>query len=197
MEKQLIITVSREFGSGGFAIAEKLAGHYGIQLLDHNLLEEIALEKGVDVDGIRSLDETHKNPFTSRRVKGLSNSPAENVYLLQFDYLQKKAENGDSFVLVGRCGENILKDYDGLVSVFILGDKEVKLKRIMESYQMKESLAKKMIFEKDTKRKRYHNSFCEGKWGDSRNYDISINSSKLGIDGTVAVLIDFIDRARS
>lgn len=194
MEKQLIISVGREFGSGGHEIAEKLAEHYGIQLLDHNLLDEIAAERNLDVKGLRGLDEKRKNVFTSRKVRGFSTSPEENVYLLQFDYLQKKAAAGESFVVVGRCSENILAGYEGLVSVFILGEKKKKVQRIMELYQMTESLAEKLICEKDMKRKRYHNSYCEGKWGDSRNYDISINSSRLGIDGTVKVLIDFIDR---
>lgn len=196
MEKQLIISVGREFGSGGHEIAERLAKHYGIQLLDHNLLDEIATEKSLDVKPLKELDEKHKNVLSSRTVRGFSSSPEENVYLLQFEYLQKKADNGDSFVIVGRCSENVLKDYDGMVSVFILGDKKEKVQRIMELYQLPESLAEKLICEKDVKRKRYHNGFCEGKWGDSRNYDISVNSSKLGIDGTMEVLIDFIDRKR-
>lgn len=196
MDKQLIISVGREFGSGGHEIAEKLANHYGIPLLDHNLLDEIAAEKSLEVEHLKDFDEKHKNPFASRTVRGFSSSPEENVYLLQFDYLQKKAANGESFVVVGRCSENVLKDYEGLVSVFILGEKKKKVERIMELYQMPENLAEKLICDKDMKRKRYHNGFCEGKWGDSRNYDISVNSSKLGIDGTVELLIDFIDKRK-
>lgn len=197
MEKQLIISVGREFGSGGHEIAQKLAEHYGIDLLDHNLLDEIAAERGLDVKNLRHLDEKHKNVVFSRKVKGFSSSPEENVSLLQFDYLKKKAKAGDSFVVVGRCSENVLKDFDCMISIFILGDKQTKLERIMELYQMDESAAGKFISEKDMKRKRYHNSYCEGKWGDSRNYDISVNSSRLGIEETVAVLVDFIDRDRA
>lgn len=196
MEKQLIISVGREFGSGGHEIAQKLAEHYGIDLLDHNLLDEIAAERGLDADNWRHLDEKHKNVVFSRKLKGFSTSPEENLSLLQFDYLQKKAKKGDSFVIIGRCSENVLKDFDCMISIFVLGDKQKKLERIMELYQLNESVAQKFICEKDMKRKRYHNSYCEGKWGDSRNYHISVNSSKLGIDETVAVLIDFIDRSR-
>lgn len=195
MEKQLIISVGREFGSGGHEIAEKLAKHYGIQLLDHNLLDEIAAERSLDVKNLKDLDEKHKNPFSSRTVRGFSSSPEENLYLLQFDYLRKKAAGGESFVVVGRCSESILKEYAGLVSVFVLAEEKKKTERIMKLYEMTENQARKLICEKDMKRKRYHNGFCKGKWGDSRNYDISINSSKLGIDGTVGLLIDFIDRS--
>lgn len=196
MDKQLIISVGREFGSGGHVIAERLADHYGIPLLDHNMLDEIAADKRLEAGHLKDFDEKHKNPLVSRTVRGFSSSPEENVHLLQFDYLRKKAENGESFVVVGRCSENVLKDFEGLVSIFVLGDKKKKVERIMELYQMPEELAEKMICEKDMKRKRYHNGFCEGKWGDSRNYDISINSSKLGMDGTVEILIDFIDKRK-
>ena len=196
MKKQLIISVGREFGSGGHEIAAKLAEHYGIPLLDHNLLDEIAEEKGLEVSHLKHLDEKHKNVWISRKVKGFSTSPEENIYLMQFDYLQKKAKNGESFVVVGRCSEHVLKDFDCMVSVFILGDKQKKKERIMELYQLSEGSAERLCLEKDSKRKPYHNSYCEGKWGDSRNYDISINSSKLGVEETTKILIDFIDRSR-
>lgn len=193
MEKQMIISVGREFGSGGHEIAQKLAEHYDIQLLDHNLLDEIAAAKNLDARHMRGLDEKYKNLLMSRTIRGFSNSPEENVYFLQFDYLQKKAEAGDSFVIVGRCSESILKEYDRMISIFILGDMDKKLQRIKKLYQLDTKQAQKLIVSKDLKRKRYHNGFCEGKWGDSRNYDISINSSKLGIEETTRILIDFID----
>lgn len=194
MEKQVIISVGREFGSGGHEIASKLAEHYGLPLLDHNLLDEIAMERGLDAKKLHEMDEKNKNLLTSRRVKGLSSSPEENVYLMQFDHLQKLAAQGDSFVVVGRCSESILKAYPGLISIFILGDKDKKVARVMEKYHLSEVAAERFATEKNNRRKRYHDSYCEGKWGDSRNYEISINSSKLGIEETVNVLIQYIDR---
>ncbi len=196
MEKQLIISVGREYGSGGHEIAEKLAKHYNIQLLDHNLLDEIAAKKNVKMDHLRTLDEKHKNPLSSRTVRGYSSSPEENLLYLQFDYLRDKADAGESFVIVGRCSETILKQYDSMVSIFILADRDKRTERIMRLYHLTESQAVKKIREKDTNRRRYHNSFCVGKWGDCRNYDLSLNSSKLGIDGSVKLLINFIDSKR-
>ena len=196
MEKQLIISVGREYGSGGHEIAERLSNHYGIQLLDHNLLDEIAAKKNVKMDHLKELDEKHKNPLSSRTVRGYSSSPEENLLYLQFDYLREKADSGESFVIVGRCSETILKQYDSLISIFVLGDRDKKIERVMRLYQLTESQAVRKIREKDMKRRRYHNSFCDKKWGDSRNYDISLNSSKLGIDGTVELLTDYIDRRR-
>ena len=191
MEKQLIISVGREYGS-----AEKLAMHYGIQLLDHNLLDEIAAKKNVKMDHLKDLDEKHKNPLSSRTVRGYSSSPEENMLYLQFDYLRDKADAGESFVIVGRCSETILKQCDSLVSIFILADRNKRIERIMRLYHLTESQAIKKIREKDTNRRRYHNSFCVGKWGDCKNYDLSLNSSKLGIDGSVKLLTEYIDKRR-
>lgn len=196
MNSQLIISVGREFGSAGHEIAEKLAEHYNVDLLDHNLLDEIAMEKQVDADSLRNHEEKHKNKLFHRTVRGFSTSPEENVALLQFEYLRNKAAKGDSFVVVGRCSESVLKEYDCMISIFVLGDKEVKRQRIMELYDMNESTAERFMMEKDTKRKRYHNSYCQIKWGDSRNYDLSVNSSTLGVEKTVKLLIDYIDMMR-
>lgn len=196
MEKQLIISVGREYGSGGHEIAEKLSKHYGIQLFDHNLLDEIAAKKNINMDHLKELDEKHKNLLSSRTVRGLSNSPEENLLYLQFDFLRDKADAGESFVIVGRCSETILKQYDCMVSIFILGDRDKRVERIMRLYHLTESQAVKKIREKDILRRRYHNSFCVKKWGDCRNYDLSINSSRLGIDETVKTLVDYIDKRR-
>ncbi|MEE1099989.1 MAG: cytidylate kinase-like family protein [Agathobacter sp.] len=197
MDKQLIIALGREVGSGGHEIAEKLAKYYNIPLIDKNIIEEIANKKNVDATDLREVEKNFMFPLVNRNVRGFSSSIQENVYLLQFEHLQEKAKAGESFIIVGRCGEDILKEYDALVSIFVLGDKEVKRARIMERYGKNEFMAERMMREKDTERKRYHNSFCEGKWGDSRSYDISVNSSVLGIEGTAELLIDFIDRKRN
>lgn len=196
MNSQLIISVGREFGSAGHEIAVELAKHYQIELLDHNLLDEIAAEKQIDAENLKSLDEKKKNKLVHRTVRGFSSSPEENISLLQFEYLRNKASKGDSFVVVGRCSESVLKEYDCMISIFVLGDREKKRERIMKRYGMNESMADRFMTEKDTKRKRYHNSYCEGKWGDSRNYDISINSSTLGVEKTVKILTEYIDMMR-
>lgn len=197
MEKQLIISIGREVGSGGHEIAEILAKHYNIPLLDKNILEGIAEKKNVDAADLKEIDKKFVFPLINRNVRGFSSSIQENVYLLQFEYLQEKAKAGESFIIVGRCGEDVLKEYDSLVSIFVLGDKKTKKERIMRLYNKDELMAERLMREKDTERKRYHNSFCEGKWGDSRNYDISINSSVLGIEETANVLIEFIDKKRN
>lgn len=193
MDKQLIIAVSREYGSGGHEIARRLAKKFNISFYDRNMLDEIAEEKGVNVENLKKYDELPKIPVISRNVKGFSNSPEEAIANIQFDYLKAKAESGESFVIVGRCAEHILKDFDGLVKIFILGDHEIKLMRVQEYRNVPAEKAESIIQRHDRKRKAYHNYYCPVKWGDSRGYDITINSSTLGIDKTVDVLQKFVE----
>ena len=196
MKEQLIISVGREFGSGGHEIAQKLAEHYGLPLYDHNLLDELAQKHGIDTEMLKRYDEKHRNKLFSRTVRGLNNSPEHNVAQLQFEFIRDRAKEGSSFVIVGRCSETALRHHPAMISFFILGDMQVKEKRIMEMHHLSRREAQALIQEKDRKRKRYHNSHCKGKWGNSRNYDLSINSSKLGIDESVKIIIQYIDARR-
>ena len=191
--KQLIISIGREFGSAGHEIAERLAKRYCLPLYDHNLLEEVAASRNLDSSELQKFDEVKRNKLLYRSINGMSSSPADNVANLQFQFLREKAASGQSFVVVGRCSETILKEYEGLVTFFIMGDMDKKVERVMKLYNKTEKEAVDFIREKDKKRKKYHDSHCKTKWGDSRNYDLSINSSKPGIDESVNLLADYID----
>ena len=133
MSDQLIITLGREFGSGGHAIAEELSRRLGITLYDHNLLDAVAAEMNVDVSELRKYDEKPRRLFLSRNENGFSSSAEENVA-----FLKERAEAGESFIVVGRCAESVLRDYPNKISIFVLGDQEQKCKRIMEIYQLSE-----------------------------------------------------------
>lgn len=188
MEKQLIIAISREYGTGGHRVAKVLAEKFGINFYDRRMLEEIAAQKNMSVDTLNKYDELPKKPLISRTVRGMSNSPEEAIANFQFDYIREKAESGESFVILGRCAEHVLKDHPGLITVFILGDKEDKLKYIENSRNVNEQTAAAMMFRHDRKRKAYHNYHCPNKWGDARGYDLTINGSRLGIQKTADFL---------
>jgi cytidylate kinase len=192
MAKQLIISVSREFGSGGHEIAEILAKRFDIPIYDSNLLEEIANSKNLDVDTMEKYDEKPKNVLLSRRVRGYSNSLSEVLAQMQFDYIRELANKGDSFVIVGRCAETVLKNHEALVSIFVLADMESKIARVSKHNEISRSEAEAMISMQNKKRKMYHNRYCEDKWGDSRNYDVCINSARLGVERTANVLESYI-----
>lgn len=192
MEKQLIISIGREFGSGGHEIAELLAKKFNLKIYDRNLLQDIAEERNIDGEKLEKYDEVPRNLWMTRTVRGYSNSMAENLTNMQFEYLKNKANEGESFVVVGRCAETVLSSCPALISIFILGDRESKIGRITRLYSMSEDEAESFIDRQDSKRKNYHNYFCKGKWGDSRNYDVCMNSSKLGEEKTAALLADYI-----
>lgn len=193
MGKQLIITVGREFGSGGHIIAAKLAEHFGIQLLDSNILAEVAKKSNTSEEYLKKYDESARNLFFSRTVNGFSNSPEEIIAQMQFDYIKQRADAGESFVVIGRCADYILRKNPALVRVFVLGDTEAKIKRTAEREGISEDKAKIRMEQADKRRKYFHNTHSENKWGDSRSYDITVNSSKLGLDSTAELLIKYIE----
>ena len=189
---QIIISIGREFGSGGRVIAQALAERFGLPLYDRHLITEIAEKMGMTVEQVEKYNEVPKMKLLSRKVNGYSNSIEDNIAEMQFNIIDEKAKNGESFVVVGRCAETKLKKYPALISLFILGDMDKKVERIMKIYELNEEEAKKFIAKKDKKRKHYHNYHCSGSWGDSRLYDLSINCSRLGIDKTVDMLEHYI-----
>lgn len=196
MEKQMIISIGREFGSGGHEIAEHLAKRLSLPFYDRNLLDEIAKEKEVSGHTLKQFDEVPRNRLLSRTVRGYSNSPEEVVARLQFDFLKNKAANGESFVVVGRCSEDILKGFDALISFFIIADMETKLERVSRIRGISKEEAEAVIRRHDKKRQSYHNYYCQTKWGDARNYDMTVNCSKLSQKTATDLLEYFIEARR-
>lgn len=192
MDKQIIISISREYGSGGHYIADRLAKELNMEILDHNLLDQIAAERDINLEEYKKYDEAPKKRLFTRTVRGLSNSMEDIVAEMQFDYIKEKAATGKSMIIVGRCADALLKDYKGLIKIFIEGDMKDKVDRIKYVRKMDTDEAKRAIERHDNNRRRYHNMYCDTKWGDSRYYDICINSSRLGLDETEKLLKDYI-----
>ncbi|MDD6291023.1 MAG: cytidylate kinase-like family protein [Lachnospiraceae bacterium] len=192
MEKQTIVSISREYGSGGHEIARNIASDLGLKFYDRGMLDEIANKMNVDVEVLQKYDEKPRNFILSRRVGNHTNSMEEIIAEFQFDYIRKKAEEGESFVIVGRCAETVLKDFDELISIFICGERQHKIDRVMQHFAINESDAIAKMYRHDRKRKQYHNRHSDAKWGDSRLYDLCINSSPLDITGTIRVLENYI-----
>lgn len=196
MGRQVIISVGREFGSGGHEIAERLAKHYNIPLYDKEIFEHVEEKSAIHADIAKYFDEKPVNPLIYPMALDGNYLPLEQtVANYIFDFIRTKGDKEkESFVIVGRCAEYVLRDNPNLVSIFILGDKEAKKKRVMERYNLDEKNALNRMKKEDKLRKTYHNFYADGKWGDSRSYDICINSSSLGIDSALDTLITYIDR---
>ncbi len=197
MGKQIIISIGREFGSGGHEIAQRLAEHYNIPLYDKEIFQHVEEKSSISAEVAEHFDEKPVYPiFYPYAIDGNYYPLEQQIANHIFDFIRTKGEKEkESFVVVGRCAEYILKDNDALISVFILGDKDAKIQRVMEKYDLDQKAAYNRMKKEDKMRKTYHNFYADGKWGDSRSYDICINSSTLGIDKTVNTLITYIDEA--
>lgn len=169
-----------------------MAADLGITLYDRNILEAIAEEKETKVEKLEQFDEVPRNMMLTRSVGEHTSSMEDHLVNMQFEFLQRKADSGESFVVVGRCAETALKGRDGLIKIFILGDKEEKHQHIKEYFHISDGEATAKIIRHDARRKLYHNRYSEFKWGDSRGYDLCINSSRLGVDKTVKIIEEYI-----
>ncbi len=195
MKNQVIIAIGREFGSGGHEISERIAKHYNIPLYDKEIFEHIDDDETIHADVAKYFDEKPVNPIFYPISFNGENLPLEQTVANHiFDFIRKKGmQEKESFVIVGRCAEYVLRENPNMISIFILGDCETKKKRVMETYNLNEKEALNRMKKEDKMRKTYHNFYADGKWGDSRSYDICLNSCTLGIDKTVDVLISYID----
>lgn len=192
MSQQVLIAIGREAGSGGQDIAMDLAERFDLPLYDKRILDQIAAEHNADPETLKRYDEKPRFRGVSRTVKGFNNSPHEQVARMQFDFLSKKAEEGESFIVLGRCGDEILRKYDNLISIFVLADIAFKKHRIMNHEGIDEAETLERMARIDRLRKYYHNQYSRGQWGDSGNYDLCIDSGKLGIQKTTDVLEQYI-----
>ena len=193
--KQIIIAIGREFGSGGHLVAKKLAEHYNIPLYSKELLDEVAKDGRYSKEVLERFDEKPMNfAFIPVPAGGTTISLEQDIAIRQFNFIRKKAnEEKESFVIVGRCAEEILSDNPNMISAFILGDKDTKTKRVMEREGVDEKTALNMMKKMDKMRKVYHNFYCESKWGDSRKYDICIKIGKVDVDTATDMIIKYID----
>lgn len=194
MGKQILISLGREFGSGGHKIAKKIAEELGIAYYDRNILDHMYEGNEELAEMMKKYDEKRAHPLLNRRVRGHSSSLEENLAMREFEFIEKKALDGESFVIVGRCGETILREFEGHISFFVLGDMYDKICRVKERCQIDERAAIDKIFRHDRHRKKFHNAYSDIKWGDSRGYDLCVNVSRLGLEGTTELLLQFIEK---
>lgn len=197
-----VITIGRQFGSAGREIGEKVAEHFGIKCYDKELLTRAAKESGFCEEMLANHDERPTNSFLYNLVMdtysfGYNASSfvdmpiSQKVFLAQFDTIKKIAEEGPC-VIVGRCADYALSDFKNCIHLFIYADEEARIKRISEKYDLTEAKAKDMILKKDKQRQSYYNYYSSKKWGRAESYDLCINSNMLGVDGTVRLIVQYV-----
>lgn len=198
-----IITIARQFGSGGHEIGEKVAQRFDIKFYDKELLTRVAKESGFCEEMIECHDERPTNSFLYNLVmdtysfgynaSSFMDMPiSHKVFLAQFDTIKKIASEGPC-VIVGRCADYALHDFKNSIHLFIYADEDSKVKRVMERYSLTEDKARDMMVKKDKQRQSYYNYYSSKKWGRADSYDFCLNSSVLGVDGTVKLIVQIVE----
>lgn len=188
-----IITISREFGSGGRTIGKEVARQLGIPCYDKDLIEKIAEETGYAKEFIADESEYAPNSnsfaymFLGRGMDGLSN--ADKIWIAQKKVIEELAENG-ACVIVGRCADYVLKDRVDCLNVFVYADKKFRAERIVKQYGESAVEPEKRLADKDKKRKLNYKYFTEQEWGRRENYHLCIDSGFLGIEKAVALIVE-------
>lgn len=197
-----IITISREFGSGGREIGKILAEQLDIPFYDKELLEIASKESGICQELFVKHDESSTNSFLFSLVMGNYPVTADGrinpdmplnhkIFLAQFDTIKGLAEKGPC-VIVGRCADYVLKNMPNVINFFISGNIIEKKARILERYDIEKNKAEDFIRKTDKRRASYYNYYTDMKWGEAKNYDLCINSSKTGVEGAVKLMKDYI-----
>ena len=190
----MIITIGRQHGSSGREIARLLAEKLNYKCYDKEIVDEAANHSDFSRDLIDAFDEKRMSAFILHAGGyGLNENFRLNMQVVsaQFEAMRNIAENGNC-IFVGRCADYILRDHDDLISVFILGDMDERLKCLERRQGLDEVEARKKIKEVDKDRSGFYRYYSDQTWGDAQNYDMCINSSKLGVEGTVQVILDYI-----
>lgn len=187
--KNRIITISREFGSGGRTIGKLVAEELGIPCYDNELLMKIAEESGFQEKYVQEAGEYAPGGFLSNVFSHRGNMPNNADYLwhIQYRIISDLAKKGPC-VIVGRCADYILKDKADCLKVFIHADLAFRAERIVKVYGEREESPEQRIREKDKRRAAYHRFYTDMKWGHSQNYDLTLNSGTLGIDRCVDII---------
>ncbi|MCI8729970.1 MAG: cytidylate kinase-like family protein [Lachnospiraceae bacterium] len=199
MKTNAIITIGRQYGSGGREIGEKLAEKLEIPFYDKELLERAANDSGICKELFENHDEKPTNSFLYSLVMdtysfgyssaAFTDMPINHkVFLAQFEAVKKLAMEGPC-VMVGRCADYALSEFSNCFSVFIHSDMESRIRRIAQKYDMKDNKARDAIQKTDKSRSSYYNYYTNKRWGDASSYHLSIDSGKLGIDKTVECII--------
>ena len=190
----MIITIGRQHGSSGREIARLLAEKLNYKCYDKEIVDEAANHSDFSRDLIDAFDEKRMSAFILHAGGyGLNENFRLNMQVVsaQFEAMRNIADKGNC-IFVGRCADYILRDHDDLVSVFILGDMDERLKCLERRQGLDEAEARKKITEVDKDRSSFYRYYSDQTWGDAQNYDMCINSSKLGVEGTVQVILDYI-----
>ncbi|MDF2904824.1 MAG: hypothetical protein K0R34_145 [Herbinix sp.] len=198
-----IITISRQFGSGGREIGAKLAKKLGIPFYDNELISRAAKESGFAEAAFENAEKKASNSLLYSLAMGMNAygnqdigfthlSLDDQLYLAQSNVIRKVAEEGPC-VIVGRCADYVLRDCNNVINIFIWADIDARKKRAIEQYHMKENKAEEEILRTDRRRANYYNYHASEKWGRAENYHLALRSDYVGIESTVDCILQYLE----
>lgn len=200
--EHVVVTIARQYGSGGKTVGKMLAKEMGIPWYSRDILKMASEESGINEQLFMQFDEKLKNSFFKRISPDIYTGElippessdfvsAKNLFNYQAEVIKKLAKN-ESCVIIGRAADFVLKDYPNVVSVFVHGSEEFNLARAMEQNSMTEEEMKKFIARTDKYRADFYKHYTGREWTDARNYDLCLNSSKLGFEKCVEEIRAYI-----
>lgn len=202
MEQKIVVTIGRQYGSGGRMIGKKLAESLGISFYNKEIIEMAARQSGMSKEVFEKVDETASSSLlysiaTGAYMFGNYVSPQvdlpinDKLFIVQSEIIKSIAER-ESCVVVGRCADYILKDKEDVVNVFIHAGKEIRKQRAIKEYGISQNKADSYLNKIDKKRNTYYNYYTGEKWGNSINYDLCLDSGAIGIDRCVELIKLFV-----
>ena len=195
--KHIVINIGRQFGCGGLEVARVLGQKLGIPVYDNELITKAAQDSGFSAALFKASDET-RTSFSFRNWFG-GNSANDytsqgGLFKIQSEAIKSIAEQG-SAIIVGRCADYILRENKNTLNVFLTASEESRIERISRREGISKEKAEEMLEKKDKERADYYNYYTFGNWGVASTYDLCLDSSKIGIEGTADFIIDFARRA--
>ena len=200
MEKKIIINIGRQFGAGGLGVALELGRKLGIPVYDRELIQKAAQDSGFSAEFFEQSDEKRRIFSFSAIFSSIYTSPVENymsdkgLFKMQCETIRKIAEQG-SAIIVGRCSDYVLRESGNTLNVFLTSPLSVRVDRISKEHKLDREKAEDLILSKDKAREEYYNYYTFGNWGVASTYDLCIDSSRLGIEGTADFIIEMAKRS--
>lgn len=199
-----LITIGRQFGSGGRAVGKKLAKELDIPFYDNEIVRKVAQDSDLHPEVVKAADERATDSFlysliTGGGLRGVSDAMQyemplnDKVFIKQTQIIKEFAQKG-SGVFVGRCADYILDDYKELLRVFIYADMDSRIARVAEFDNITLQKAKERIVRKERQRKAYYNYYTDRTWGNMSSYDLCINTSRVDIDGAVELIKKAVEK---
>ncbi len=200
--KKRLITIARQYGSGGREVGEKLSEMLGYKFYDKNLITLAAQKSGLSPDALHSVDEKATNSLLYTLALGSSvynhglesiNVPInDRLFGVQSEIIKELADHEEGAIIVGRCADHVLAGRDDVVKVFIIADFDTRVQTVMSRHELTESNAKDLIIRTDKRRANYYNYYTGEKWGKTDRYDLVVSTSSIGIEGAAHVIMEYL-----